>query len=139
MKTFRETFLNEANLTKKYDGFIVYNRKTQKKTKYPYPKGKDNVEAENLAIKDQMDLTGQSRSDFTVSALIPKGEWNTYVSESDMKTVDESVKTIAKSIIEKTLELDKMARMVSEVDEDDFDDVVEEILSMISFKIKYYN
>ncbi|MDF2534229.1 MAG: hypothetical protein K0R18_386 [Bacillales bacterium] len=53
-----------------YTGFKLMNLVTGKEEQCPYIKGWNNVDSENKAIREQMELTGQSRSDFIVSGLI---------------------------------------------------------------------
>jgi hypothetical protein len=53
-----------------YTGFKLMNLVTGKEEQYPYIKGWNNVDSENKAIREQMELTGQSRSNFIVSGLI---------------------------------------------------------------------
>jgi len=77
VKTFKELFL-EKDLSKQYDGFILFNSKTKKYVKYPYPKGKDNRDVEDAAIRDQMKLTSLERYYFSVVDFVPKGEFSTW-------------------------------------------------------------
>lgn len=63
---FEET---SADMTKQHKGFIVFNSKTKKSTKYPYIKGKNSVDVENMSIKEQMELTGQPRPNFSVTGF----------------------------------------------------------------------
>lgn len=71
-----ETFINEADMTKYYDGFIILNVKDQTLRKAKYIKGVKNVTAENDAIARLMKETGQPRHVFMVHGSIKKGEWN---------------------------------------------------------------
>jgi len=54
----------------KAKGFKLQNRKTGEVKIYPYRKGMDAVNEENIAIREQMRLTGQKRGDFWVDGLI---------------------------------------------------------------------
>jgi hypothetical protein len=75
MLSFNE-FLNEANdMTKLYDGFVILNKATGKTTKYPYIKGKKSNDVEDAAILEQMKLHNLERAAFSVTKLIPKGEY----------------------------------------------------------------
>ena len=75
VKLFEE-FINEADMTKLYDGFIVLDRKNQKTYKFRYVKGIKNVTVENDAIAKLEKETGESRSNFAVHGFVKKGEWN---------------------------------------------------------------
>jgi hypothetical protein len=54
----------------KYSGFKLLNLKTKQEIVYPYVKGKNNRDVEDQAIKEQMELTGLSRSNFMVNGLV---------------------------------------------------------------------
>lgn len=71
-----EQFINEADLTKYYDGFIILDVKDQTLRKAKYIKGVKNVTAENDAIARLMKETGKPRHVFMVHGSIKKGEWN---------------------------------------------------------------
>lgn len=82
----QESQVNEADMTKFYDGFIVFDQKNQKTYKFKYVKGTSNVKVENDAIDKLMKATHQSRANFGVRGFIKKGQWN-----SDETEVFESV------------------------------------------------
>jgi hypothetical protein len=71
-----ESVVNEADMTRQYDGFIVLDQKTKKQYKFRYIRGVDNVDDENDAIKTIMYLTKQPRTNFIVHGLIKKGEFD---------------------------------------------------------------
>jgi hypothetical protein len=71
-----ESVVNEADMTRQYDGFIVLDQKTKKQYKFRYIRGVDNVDDENDAIKTVMYLTKQPRTNFIVHGLIKKGEFD---------------------------------------------------------------
>jgi hypothetical protein len=71
-----EEALNEGDMTKLYDGFIVLDTKNQKQYKFKYVKGVKNVRIEDEAIAKLMKTTGLSRGNFGVYNFVKKGEWN---------------------------------------------------------------
>lgn len=77
-----EQFLNEGDMTKWYDGFLILNLKDQTLHKAKYIKGVKNVTAENNAIARLMKKTGEPRSSFMVHGSVAKGEWNNSEHES---------------------------------------------------------
>jgi len=83
----QESVVNEGDMTKFYDGFIVLDSKTKKTYKFKYVKGTKNTEVESNAISKLASSTEQPRSNFMVHGFIQKGEWN----NSKEKTIDESV------------------------------------------------
>ena len=82
-----ESVVNEGDMTKFYDGFIVLDSKTKKTYKFKYVKGTKNTEVESNAISKLASSTNQPSSNFMVHGFIQKGEWN----NSKEKTIDESV------------------------------------------------
>jgi galactitol-specific phosphotransferase system IIB component len=68
--------VNEGDMTKDYDGFIVLDFKTKKLYKGHYIKGVKNTKAEDTAIDKAMKMTGSPRSNFAVHGFIKKGEWD---------------------------------------------------------------
>lgn len=78
--------LNEGDMTKFYDGFIVLDSKTKKTYKFKYVRGTSNVKVEDAAIDKLMKSTGSTRANFAVHGFVKKGEWN-----SDKTEVLESV------------------------------------------------
>jgi hypothetical protein len=73
-----ESKLNELDMSKDYDGFVVQPVGKTDKWKFRYTKG-NNRPQEDAAIKKVMAETGQSRSNFWVNDFIKKGEWDNYV------------------------------------------------------------
>jgi hypothetical protein len=59
-------------VSKMYKGFKVINLITKNEESFIYTYGNDSVYAENLAIKELMEETGLSRSNFAVSGLIKR-------------------------------------------------------------------
>ena len=82
-----ESVVNEGDMTKFYDGFIVLDSKTKKTYKFKYVKGTKNTQVESNAISKLASSTNQPSSNFMVHGFIQKGEWN----NSKEKTIDESV------------------------------------------------
>jgi hypothetical protein len=82
-----ESVVNEGDMTKFYDGFIVLDSKTKKTYKFKYVKGTKNTEVEFNAISKLASSTKQPSSNFMVHGFIQKGEWD----NSKEKTIDESV------------------------------------------------
>lgn len=87
-----ENFLNEGDMTRDYDGFIVLDTKHQKQYKFKYVKGTSNVKVEDSAIAELMKEIKEPRSTFMVHGFVKKGEWDkndTPVLESiDMDSID---------------------------------------------------
>ena len=71
-----ESTVNEADMTKFYDGFKVLNDKTGEMTKFKYIKGTKNQNVENEAIAKLMKATGLTRANFGVHGFVKKGEWS---------------------------------------------------------------
>lgn len=78
-----EQFVNEADMTKRYDGFIILDVEDQTFYKAKYIKGTKSVTAENDAIARLMKKIGKPRSNFMVHGSVAKGEWD----KSDLETV----------------------------------------------------
>ena len=87
-----ESVVNEGDMTKFYDGFIVLDNKSKKTYKFKYVKGTKNTEVESNAISKLASSTKEPSSNFMVHGFIQKGEW----SNSKEKTIDESVINEAK-------------------------------------------
>ena len=68
--------INEGDMTKDYDGFIILDIKTKKQYKGRYIKGLKNTKAEDIAIAAAMKMTGTDRFAFGVYGFIKKGEFN---------------------------------------------------------------
>jgi hypothetical protein len=75
---FLNESLNEGDMTRDYDGFIVSDTDGKKKLdwKFKYIKGTKNNKVEDEAIRKVMKSTGKSRADYWVTKLIKKGDWN---------------------------------------------------------------
>lgn len=71
-----ESVVNEGDMTKEYDGFVVLDTKTKKSYKFKYIKGSKSVNVENDAIAKLMKSTGESRATFMVHGFVKKGEWD---------------------------------------------------------------
>lgn len=78
-----ETFINESDMTKYYDGFIILDVEDQALYKAKYIKRVKNVTAENDAIARLMKKTGKPRQNFMVHGSVAKGEWD----KSDLETI----------------------------------------------------
>ena len=72
----QESTVNEGDMTKDYDGFIVLDSKSKKTYKFKYVKGTNNVKVENGAIDKLVNSTGSPRANFMVHGFVRKGEWN---------------------------------------------------------------
>jgi hypothetical protein len=91
-----ESEVNEADMTKFYDGFIVLDFKNKKSYKFKYVKGTSNVSVENAAIDKLVKATGITQANFTVHGFVRKGEWDkddtpvleSYVNEAVIKEED---------------------------------------------------
>jgi|LakMenE01Jun11ns_1017448.scaffolds.fasta_scaffold8969286_2 hypothetical protein len=73
-----ESVVNEGDMTRDYDGFIVSDTDSKKNLhwKFRYMKGIRNNKVEDIAIAKVMKETGKSRADYWVTGAIKKGEWN---------------------------------------------------------------
>jgi hypothetical protein len=86
----KESVVNEGDMTKFYDGFIVLDFKNKDMYKFKYIKGTKNSKVEVDAINKLVKSTGLSQANFTVHGFVKKGEWNsndTPVFESAMGDV----------------------------------------------------
>ena len=71
-----ESVVNEADMTKFYDGFVMYDHKNKKEYKSRYIKGvKNNVLEDEIAKKIAKE-TGSIESSIAVYRFIKKGEWD---------------------------------------------------------------
>jgi len=70
-----ESIVNEADMSRQYDGFIVYDNKDKKSYKFRYERG-NNVPQEDKAIKALMNFTKYPRGTFMVHGFVKKGEWD---------------------------------------------------------------
>ena len=80
IQTF-ENFINEGDMTKFYDGFVVLDYKTKKLYKFKYVRGTSNSKVEDAAISDLAKEIKQPSSNFAVHGFVKKGEWNTSTAE----------------------------------------------------------
>lgn len=87
-----ESVVNEGDMTKDYDGFIVLDSKTKKTYKFKYSKGTSSVKIENGAIDKLSNSTGSPKSNFMVHGFVKKGEWNSNDSEVLESVVNEAEK-----------------------------------------------
>lgn len=76
-----ESTINEGDMTRMYDGFIVYDSKDEKSYKFRYVKGTSNVRVEDAAIDKLMKATRHPRANFSVHGFVKKGEWNSTKAE----------------------------------------------------------
>ena len=71
-----ESHVNEGDMTKDYDGFIVQDRGVNKNYKFRYIKGTNNKKVEDEAIAKLVKKTGAGRHEFWVNGFVRKGEWD---------------------------------------------------------------
>ena len=81
-----KTILKEADMTNRYDGFIVLDSKSKKTYKFKYVKGTKNTEVESNAIAKLASSTKSPTSNFMVHGFVQKGEWNNIKKD----TIDEA-------------------------------------------------
>ena len=84
-----ESVVNEGDMTKSYDGFIVLNSKNQEMYKFKYIKGISNVKVEVDAINKLVKATGLNQANFAVHGFVKKGEWNSNDAEVLESVVNE--------------------------------------------------
>lgn len=70
-----ESTVNEGDMTKFYDGFVVLDYKNQNLYKFKYVRGTSNVKVEDAAISDLAKKIKEPQSNFAVREFIKKGEW----------------------------------------------------------------
>jgi hypothetical protein len=80
-ESFINENLNEADMTKFYDGFVMYDMKTKKEYKSRYIKGIKNNVLEAEIIKKLAKEIGSEPSSIGVGRFIKKGEWDTVDTE----------------------------------------------------------
>ena len=68
--------INESDMTKFYDGFVVYDNKNKKEYKSRYQKGVKNNILEDSIIKKIAKETGSTEASIAVYRFIKKGEWD---------------------------------------------------------------
>lgn len=71
-----ESYINEGDMTKFYDGFLVLDAKTKEMYKFKYIKGISNSKVEVDAINKLVNAKHRDRSNFMVHGFVKKGEWN---------------------------------------------------------------
>jgi len=78
LQTFAEFLnesINEADMSRQYDGFVVLDSKNQKSYKFKYSRG-NNVPQENDAIDKLVKGIKEPSANFAVHSFIRKGEWD---------------------------------------------------------------
>ncbi len=78
LSTFEEFInesLNEADMSRNYDGFVIYDSKNKKSYKFRYSRG-NNVPQENDAIATLIKSLKEPRGNFMVNGFVRKGEWD---------------------------------------------------------------
>lgn len=88
-EAFLNESINEGDMTKDYDGFVVLDSKTKKTYKFKYVKGTNNVKVESDAIAKLMTSTKEPRSNFMVHGFVRKGEWDKSAAEILESTINE--------------------------------------------------
>ena len=68
--------INEADMTRDYDGFIILDFKTKKQYKGRYIKGLKSTKSEDIAINKAVEMTGSQRFTFAVHGFIKKGDFD---------------------------------------------------------------
>lgn len=68
--------LNEGDMTKDYDGFILLDMRNKRQFKFFYERGVNNVKVEDAAIQKLMNFTKLPRSNFAVHGFIKRGKWD---------------------------------------------------------------
>jgi len=86
-EAFLNESINEGDMTRDYDGFVVLDSKTKKSYKFRYVKGTNNVKVENDAIAKLMNLTKEPRGNYSVHGFVRKGEWD----KSDFEVLESSL------------------------------------------------
>jgi hypothetical protein len=93
----KESEMNEGDMTKFYDGFIVLDFKNKETYKFKYIKGISNAKVEVDAINKLVKATGISQANFTVRGFVKKGEWNKDDTPVFESTVNEASVQVAGS------------------------------------------
>ena len=102
------SLLNEGDMTRQYDGFIITDRKKKTEYKFRYIKGRNNVDVEDDALAKIVKKNGGKRADYSVDGFVKKGQWNqskaevleTMVREANApKTNDQKAENLVKKII----------------------------------------
>ena len=105
----KESEVNEGDMTKDYDGFIVLDSKTKKLYKFRYVKGTSNVKVENDAIDKLIKANGLTRANYMVHGFVRKGEWD----KNDTEVLEsESVNEASSKL---TMKETQMAGEISQV------------------------
>lgn len=75
-ESFINENLNEADMTKFYDGFVMYDMRTKREFKSRYIKGIKNNVLEDEIIKKLAKEIGSEPSSIGVGRFIKKGDWD---------------------------------------------------------------
>jgi hypothetical protein len=111
-----ESVVNEGDMTKDYDGFVVLDTKAKKSYKFKYIKGSKSVNVENDAIAKLMKSTGESRGTFMVNGFVKKGEWDKSDFEVLESVVTEAIKPAGLSKAETKKVAETYAKAISKHD-----------------------
>ena len=71
-----ESVVNESDMTKFYDGFVLYDTSKQTHYKSRYQKGVKNNRLEDEIVKKIAKETGSREAAIAVNRFIKKGEWD---------------------------------------------------------------
>jgi len=71
-----KALLSEGDMTNRYDGFIITDRKKKTEYKFRYIKGRNNVQVEDEAIAKIIKKNGGTRGEYSVDGFVKKGQWN---------------------------------------------------------------
>lgn len=71
-----KVLISEGDMTNRYDGFIITDRKKKTEYKFKYIKGRNNVQVENDALAKIVKKNGGQRADYSVDGFVKKGQWN---------------------------------------------------------------
>lgn len=111
------SLLNEGDLTRQYDGFIITDRKKKIEYKFKYIKGRNNVSVENDALAKIVKKNGGTRGNYSVDGFVKKGQWN--------QSKAEVLETIVKEANEIPAPEDIISDGMAEVDR-----VIDELLDL---------
>ena len=151
-EAFLNESINEGDMTKDYDGFVVLDSKTKKSYKFKYVKGTNNVKVENEAIAKLMASTKEPRSNFMVHGFVRKGEWDKSEFEVLESTINEGaslskgtkfkhvvLKDIFGTVVEGPLEYKTLQSKGFDKDEDadDIEDASRRSIAKSSNKVWY--
>jgi hypothetical protein len=105
-----KTILNEADMTNRYDGFIVLDSKSKKTYKFKYVKGTKNTEVESNAISKLASSTKSPRGNFGVHGFVKKGQWDSDKAEIFKESVLKEFGPMAGSGNVRANDLDNLKR-----------------------------